>query len=95
MVLAALVLHVAVFSIPHEPRLAHLLGPDFARVSECVLATAAKTQCEYEDMNLLPLVRWAAGEGSRPGTFVELGANDGFTGSITWLLEKCFGWNGY
>ena len=31
---------------------------------------------------------------SSPGTFVELGALDGVTGSNTILLERCFGWNG-
>ena len=46
----------------------------------------------YEDVNLLPLVRWAAGR--RPGRFVELGASDGFDGSMTLMLEKCFGWTG-
>ena len=65
---------------------------EFAKLSECVLHYALQTQGEFEDMNLLPLVRWAAG--GTPGSFVELGANDGISGSMTLVLEKCFGWHG-
>ena len=32
--------------------------------------------------------------GGRPGTFVELGAYDGITGSQSYLLEHCYGWHG-
>ena len=45
---------------------------EFAKLSTCVSHYALQTQGEFEDMNLLPLVRWAAG--GRPGSFVELGA---------------------
>ena len=65
---------------------------EFVHLAECVLTNSAAVQGGYEDMNLLPLVRWAAGR--RAGKFVELGAHDGFSGSTTWTLEKCFGWTG-
>ena len=55
---------------------------EFAKLSTCVSHYALQTQGEFEDMNLLPLVRWAAG--GRPG----------FSGSMTLVLEKCFGWHG-
>ena len=45
-----------------------------------------------EDIVLLPLLLEAAAH--KPGSFTELGAFDGITGSQTWLLEKCFGWGG-
>ena len=47
-----------------------------------------------EDIVLLPLLREAVATTGRPGTFTELGAYDGISGSQTWLLEKCFGWSG-
>mmetsp|Transcript_1032 Transcript_1032/g.2848 ORF Transcript_1032/g.2848 Transcript_1032/m.2848 type:complete len:335 (+) Transcript_1032:115-1119(+) len=45
-----------------------------------------------EDLLLLPLLLLAAQRG--PSTFVELGGFTGEEGSQTWLLEKCYGWNG-
>lgn len=63
---------------------------------ECVLreciAVAPAAGGEWESLELLPLVRWAAGR--KPGTFVELGAYDGWESSQTWVLEKCFNWTG-
>lgn len=47
---------------------------EFISLSRCVLRHSLQASAEFEDMNLLPLVRWAAG--GRPGTFMELGAND-------------------
>ena len=65
---------------------------EFAKLSDCVLSNSREIGTFYEDVNILPLVRWAAA--GRAGSFVELGANDGKDGSMTWLLEKCFGWRG-
>lgn len=45
-----------------------------------------------DDIQLLPLL--IAASSFMPGTFVEIGANDGLIGSQTRLLEKCFGWRG-
>jgi len=47
-----------------------------------------------EDIALLPLLRTAARRGDGTGTFVELGASDGESGSQTFLVERCFGWRG-
>lgn len=79
---------------PAPPNQGNMTLWDFVRLSSCVLANSGSREVgtHYEDMNLFPLVRWAAG--GRPGTFVELGANDGRGGSLTWTLEKCFGWSG-
>jgi len=45
-----------------------------------------------DSLVVLPLLLAAAG--GRPGTFTELGAYDGETGSQTVHLERCFGWRG-
>ena len=71
----------------------HPQAPNLMRQAECVFEMSRKANCgNYEDVEMLPLVRWAAGQ--RPGVFVELGAYDGCEGSKTWLLERCFGWTG-
>lgn len=44
-------------------------------------------------IELLPLLLQLPQSGA-PGTFIEIGANDGVTGSNTLLLESCFGWRG-
>jgi len=57
-----------------------------------------KAQCTHlyasgaENIEVLPLILGAAG--GEPGIFVEIGANNGLTGSNTLLLERCFGWTG-
>lgn len=56
------------------------------------LRCALRETRSSDDLTLLPLL--LAASGNRPGTFVEIGANIGTTGSQTWLLEKCFGWSG-
>ena len=62
----------------------HLPFHEVVRLSECVLNNSlVSMHGSFEDMNLLPLIRWAAGHGARPGTFVELGAHDGVTLSTT------------
>ena len=51
----------------------------------------------HEDVRLLPLLLAAARQETRNeygGSFVEMGAFDGETGSQTWMLEKCYGWRG-
>jgi FkbM family methyltransferase len=55
----------------------------------------------HEDIVLLPLLLEAAAtRGSKQmhrgpgGTFTDIGAFDGFIGSQTYLLERCFGWRG-
>ena len=46
----------------------------------------------HEDIVLLPILLGITN--SSTGTFVELGAFDGISGSQTYLLERCFGWRG-
>lgn len=46
----------------------------------------------HEDIVLLPLLLGASN--GAPGTFVELGAYDGISGSQSYLMERCFGWHG-
>ena len=74
----------------HMPRWGGV-GLDEAR---CLL----RTRTGIVDMHLLPLLRSAAasdgGEDGRPGTFVEIGANDGLSGSQTLVLERCYNWTG-
>ena len=53
------------------------------------LANNSRSQYQ-EDQLLLPLLL----QTSAPRSFVELGALDGERFSNTWLLEKCFGFNG-
>ena len=65
---------------------------EFTRLLDCALGTSRSIETYMEDLNLLPLLRWAAG--GQPGTFVELGANDGKSGSMTYVLENCFNWRG-
>ena len=45
-----------------------------------------------EDLALLPTL--LAATRGQPGSFVEIGAFDGITGSNTIVLERCFGWHG-
>jgi hypothetical protein len=50
-----------------------------------------------DDLRLLPMLACAAGGSGvavPAGTFVELGAYDGYTHSNTIMLEKCFAWRG-
>lgn len=47
-----------------------------------------------DSLLVLPLLLAAAGGSGTPGTFVELGAYDGESGSQTVHLERCFGWRG-
>ena len=78
------------------------------RIRKRALATMEQCQCavdmhyselnpplggsDTEDLLLLPtLLRATRG---RPGTFVEMGALDGITGSTTLVLERCFNWTG-
>ena len=62
----------------------------FKRRAECSVQSFASGA--GQDRVLLPtLLAIAAG---RPGTFVEIGANDGVTGSNTLVYERCFGWSG-
>lgn len=56
------------------------------------LQCIARESRANEDIVLLPLL--LAATSNQPGSFVEIGANDGDEGSQTWLLEKCFGWRG-
>lgn len=59
----------------------------------CKRCVKANSKSQHgEDRHVLPEL-WNA-SGHRPGTFVELGAFDGVRMSNTYLLEKCFGWNG-
>lgn len=61
--------------------------------STATLQCALRESRSNEDLLLLPLLL-AAVRGPGRGTFLEIGANDGFIGSQSWLLEKCFGWSG-
>ena len=71
-------------------------------ISPCVLeGRAASDACcalrnsqagMGEDLLLLPTLLRATA--LAPGTFVELGANDGISGSNTLMLERCFNWTG-
>ena len=63
-----------------------------ARSAKDDLACLLRESHSHEDIPLLPLLMEAAG--GRPGTFVELGAYDGITGSQSYLLEHCYGWHG-
>ena len=59
------------------------------------LRCAVRETRSHEDIVLLPLLfGLLAGSGKSAGTFTELGAYDGQSGSQSWLLEKCFGWSG-
>lgn len=55
-------------------------------------ATLTGRSWKGEDILLQPLL-WNA-SGGQPATFVEIGANDGRTGSNTMFYEKCHGWRG-
>ena len=47
---------------------------------------------KHEDIEVLPLLRLLTK--GRKGTYLEIGAAWGWTGSQTLLLEKCFNWTG-
>lgn len=59
---------------------------------DCVQRHRGYSQ-KREDRRLLPTLLAAAAAGMA-GTFVELGAFDGISGSNTLLLERCFNWTG-
>lgn len=65
------------------------------RERECWHRWAAK-KGGREDLHLLPLLLAAAVKRSEAetGFFMEIGANDGITGSQTLLIEHCYGWRG-
>ena len=68
-----------------------LLAQSLSDQLDCACATSRATYAE--DLALLPtLLRNSPTH--RAGTFVEIGALDGFTFSNTLMLERCFGWRG-
>lgn len=66
------------------------LGGRAAQEACCALKTSQAGM--GEDLLLLPTLLRATA--LAPGTFVELGANDGISGSNTLMLERCFNWTG-
>ena len=63
-------------------------------MQKCWVAQAASHG--REDLHMLPLLlRAAAGQQQQnAGTFIEIGAFDGTSGSQTLLFERCHGWRG-
>lgn len=60
----------------------------FLESAACMLAHTTSSA----DLELVPLI--LAATNSTPGVFVEIGANDGYSDSMTYILERCFGWKG-
>lgn len=86
-----------VFSLVDSETTEHESEPQGRERLHCVLRESQS----HEDIVLLPLLLEAAAtRGSKQtlrgpgGTFTEIGAFDGFNGSQTYLLERCFGWRG-
>ena len=76
---------------PYCPPLHPLLNCLFGSTNSSYDATPSAEVLELLPLLLqLPLGRRSAAS----GTFLEIGANDGMTGSTTLLLERCLGWRG-
>lgn len=78
-------------SLAHAPPVSRRDQPAIRRFIE-QLACILEHHTNKDDIELLPLLMLATN--STPGVFVEIGANDGFSDSQTWLLERCLGWTG-
>ena len=61
------------------------------KLRRCADSRAAVSSADA--IELLPLLLQLPRNGEA-GTFVEIGANDGMHMSNTWMLERCFNWNG-